>query len=98
MRTTGRSDDRYLHVGLIVLGISGTAATYLNFEGVSCLAALSRGDEKIFTQQSLVELQEKCFVVTNAYVYSLFAVVAGLVLIVIWIIKKKRATAEKGSR
>ncbi len=90
MRTMGRSDDRYLRVGLIVLGISGATATYLNFEGVSCLATLGRADEQVFTQQSLVELQEKCFIVTNAYVYSLFAVVAGLALIVIWIIKKRR--------
>ncbi|HEY8140097.1 MAG TPA: hypothetical protein VIE86_03340 [Nitrososphaera sp.] len=90
MRITGKSDDRYLHVGLIVLGISGAAATYLNFEGVSCLVALSRADEQVFTQQSFEELQEKCFVVTNAYVYSLFAVVVGLALIVVWIIKKRR--------
>jgi hypothetical protein len=94
----GRSDDRYLHVGLIVLGISGSAAAYLNFEGVSCLANLSRGNEQVFTQQSLVELQDKCFIVTNAYVYSLFAVVAGIALVVIWIIKKKRAESEKGTQ
>lgn len=90
MRTMGSSDDRYLFVGLIVLGISGAAATYLNFAGVSCLVTLNRTDEHAFTQQSLVELQEKCFVITNAYVYSLFAVVTGLALIVIWIIKKRR--------
>ena len=90
MRTMGRPDDRYLHVGLIVLGIGGAAATYLNFEGMSCLVALSRADEHVFAQQSLEELQEKCFVITNAYVYSLFVVVAGLSLIVVWIIKKRR--------
>lgn len=89
MRIMRKSDDRYLHVGLIVLGVSGAAATYLNFEGVSCLVA-QRADEQVFTQQSLVELQEWCFVITNAYVYSLFAVVAGLALIVVWYIKKRR--------
>jgi hypothetical protein len=97
MRTIGSSNDRYLHVGLIVLGISGSAAAYLNFEGVSCLTTLNRGNEQVFTQQSLVALQEKCFIVTNAYVYSIFAVVAGLALVVIWIIKKKRAESEKGT-
>ncbi len=90
MRTIGRPDYRYLHVGLIVLGISGAAAAFLNFEGASCLETLSRTDEQVFTQQSPEELEAKCFVVTNAYVYSLFAVVAGLALVVIWIIKKRR--------
>jgi len=90
MRTMGRKDDRYLYVGLIVLGVSSASTTYLNFEGVSCLAALGGINGQVFTQQSLVELQEKCFVITNAYVYSLFAVVAGLVIVVIWIIKKRK--------
>ena len=89
MRTMSKSHDRYLHIGLIILGIGGAAATYLNFEGVSCLATLSRADEQVYRQRSLEELQEKCFIVTNMYVYSLFAVIAGLAL-VIWIIKKRK--------
>ena len=85
-----KSHNRYLHVGLVILGMGGAAATYLNFEGVSCIATLSRADEQVYRQRSLEELQEKCFLVTNAYVYSLFAVIAGLALVVIWIIKKRK--------
>jgi hypothetical protein len=88
-----RRDNRYLYVGLIVLGISGASATYLNFEGASCLVALGSMDGQVFTQQSPAELEQKCFVITNAYVYSLFSVVAGLALVVIWIIKKRRKRA-----
>lgn len=89
MRVTGATADRYLHAGVIILVLSGAAAIYLNFEGVACLTALNEGDEPI-SQQSLEELERHCFVITNSYVYSLFAVVAGSVLLVIWFAKKRK--------
>jgi hypothetical protein len=85
------ADNRYLHVGVIVLAISGAAAIYLNFQGVSCLAALGRADgDSVFSQGQVEELERNCFIVTNSYVYSLFGVAAGAILIVLWIAKKRK--------
>ena len=84
--------DRYLHVGVIVLAISGAAAIYLNFQGASCLAALGRADgNSIFSPRQAEELERNCFIVTNAYVYSLFGVGAGAILVILWLAKKRNS-------
>ena len=46
------------------------------------------------TQEELIqesyELRKYCFLVTNMYVYSLFGVIIGFILLVIWYIRYKR--------
>jgi hypothetical protein len=82
--------ERYLQVGIITLGISGAAAIFLNFQGYACLSDLARIDRSVITPERLDELERNCFIITNSYVYSLFGVVIGIVLIVFWYAKKRK--------
>ena len=43
--------------------------------------------------QESYELRKYCFLVTNMYVYSLFGVIIGFILLVIWYIRYKRIWA-----
>lgn len=97
--------EKYLHVGAIILGASAALAVYLNFQGAQCLVNLSRASggspassppAPIFSQEQLAELQRNCFIITNSYVYSLFGVVIGAVLIVMWYAKKKKVRKGMG--
>ncbi len=81
--------DRYLHAGVIILALGSAAAIYLNFKGVACLTALNSADDAI-SPRSLQDLERDCFIITNSYVYSLFAVAAGSVLVAIWFVKKRK--------
>jgi hypothetical protein len=83
-------NDRYLHVGAIILGISSALALYLNFQGVACLIALRDIGDQTISPQRIEEMERDCFIVTNSYVYSLFGAVAGIILIVIWFAKKEK--------
>ncbi|HEX2557878.1 MAG TPA: hypothetical protein VHK86_06110 [Nitrososphaera sp.] len=83
--------QRYLQVGIITLGISGAAAIFLNFQGYACLSDLAKADQSVITPENLDELERNCFIITNSYVYSLFGVVIGIVLIVFWYAKKKKS-------
>ena len=40
--------------------------------------------------QESYELRKYCFLVTNMYVYSLFGVIIGFILLVIWYVRYKR--------
>ena len=50
--------------------------------------------ESMQAQEALIqesyELRKYCFLVTNMYVYSLFGVIIGFILLVIWYIRYKR--------
>lgn len=82
--------ERYLQVGIITLGISGAAAIFFNFQGYACLYDLARTDRSIITPEKLDELERNCFIITNSYVYSLFGLVVGTLLIVFWYAKKRK--------
>lgn len=82
--------SKYLQSGVVVLGICGVAAIYLNFEGVKCLTELSKDNDDIESLQTLEDSAADCFVITNSYVYSLFGVVAGLLLVAVWAFRRKR--------
>jgi len=81
--------DRYLRAGVIILALGGAAAIYVNFKGVACLTALNNADGAI-SPRSLQDMERDCFIITNSYVYSLFAVVAGSVLLAVWFVKKRK--------
>ena len=86
---------KYLHFGVITLTISGAAAVYLNFEGVKCLTILGRSTETVNSQQELERTSAYCFIVTNSYVYSLFGVAVGGILLAFWV-HKRRAIRDSG--
>jgi hypothetical protein len=48
--------------------------------------------------QESYELRKYCFLVTNMYVYSLFGVIIGFILLVIWYIRYKRIWAWSKNR
>lgn len=94
MHIDGRATQRYLHIGIIILAMSGAAAVFLNFQGVACLTAIARADRQIYSQQTLEEMERSCFIITNSYVYSLFGVIAGAILVVIWVAKKRKKSDD----
>jgi hypothetical protein len=94
MRSASRRADRYLHAGVIVLSVSGAAALYLNFQGVSCLAAIAKTGDQVRSQEDFEELRRSCFIITNSYVYSLFGVVAGVILVVVWLARKRKKSYD----
>lgn len=88
------SATKYLHVGTVILAVSGAATVYLNFQGVRCLSELAQIDRSIVPLELLKEMERNCAVVTNSYVYSVYAVVAGIMLVVVGYMKKRKDNAS----
>ena len=89
MIQAARSPHRYLHAGIVTLAISGLAAVYLNFEGAKCLASLGSGGAPL-PQRAFEDATEYCFIITNSYVYSLFGVVSGIILVSAWAFRRRK--------
>lgn len=85
------SAGRYLYVGAIIVAVSGAIAIYLNFQGVRCLSDLARLDRSVVPPEPVEELERNCAVVTNSYVYSIYGVVAGILLVVVGFMKKRKS-------
>jgi hypothetical protein len=55
--------------------------------------------QEILTQQQLqqqsYELRKYCFLVTNLYVYSLFGVIIGFIVLVLWYMRYKKIWSGK---
>lgn len=79
-----------MYIGALTLAASGTAAIYLNFQGIRCLSELAQVDRTIFSAERLEEMEINCLIITNSYVYSVYGVIIGVILIVIALIKKKK--------
>lgn len=79
-----------MYIGAIILAASGIAAIYLNFQGIRCLTELAQVDRTIFSAERLEEMEINCLIITNSYVYSIYGVIVGVILIVIALIKKKK--------
>ena len=77
-----------------MLAASGAAAIYLNFQGVRCLSDLAQIDRTVAPPGLLDEMERNCAIVTNSYVYSIYAVVAGIVLVVTGFMKKRKDNAS----
>jgi hypothetical protein len=84
------SAGKYLYIGAIILAVSGAIAIYLNFQGVRCLSDLALVDKSIFAPEQLQEMERNCSIVTNSYVYSVYGVAAGIVLVVVGFMKKRK--------
>jgi hypothetical protein len=77
--------NKYLKSGLLLLVISGIMAIYLNNEGFNCLSKLNKKEiDSSHPDESLEGLASYCFFVTNSYVYSLFGIVIGALIITVW--------------
>jgi predicted PurR-regulated permease PerM len=59
---------------------------------------VSQSQETLIQQQSY-ELLKYCFLVTNLYVYSLFGVIIGCIILVLWYVRYKKIWSgrKKGS-
>lgn len=79
-----------MYIGAITLAASGAVAIYLNFQGFKCLSDLAQVDRSLLTPERLEQMERNCFIITNSYVYSLYGVIAGIILIVIGLVKKRK--------
>jgi hypothetical protein len=80
---------KYLVTGIALVAVGGSLALFLNFQGYSCLSQLASLDRSTYPPAALDELERNCFIITNSYVYSLFAVVAGAIVLAVGY-KKRR--------
>lgn len=86
--------SRYAYVGVTILAVSGAIAIYLNFQGVKCLSDLAFVDRSVLTPGQLEEMERNCSIVTNSYVYSVYGIVAGIVLVVMGFMKRRKGNVS----
>ena len=82
---------KYIYIGTLILAASGAVAIYLNFQGVMCLSDLVQVDRSILTPERLEEMERNCSIITNSYVFSLYGVIIGIILIVIGLLKRRKS-------
>ena len=82
---------KYIYVGAIALSAGGGAAIYLNSQGVKCLSDLAQTDRSILTAEHLEEMERNCSIITNSYVYSVYGIIIGIILIIIGVVKSRKS-------
>jgi hypothetical protein len=82
---------KYIYIGTLILAASGAVAIYLNFQGVKCISDLVQVDRSILTPERLEEMERNCSIITNSYVFSLYGVIVGIILIVIGLLKRRKS-------
>ena len=82
--------SRCTNVGVTILTVSGAIAIYLNFQGIKCLSDFAFVDRSVLTPGQLEEIERNCSIVTNSYVYSVYGIVAGIVLVVMGFMKRRK--------
>lgn len=88
--------NRYLKVGLFLLIAGAVLAIYLNNEGIKCLSEIRRSENISSDDNTQLELLKgNCFIITNSYVYSLFGLVIGALIIVVWYFKYRNVWGTK---
>ena len=87
--------NRYLKVGLFLLITGAILALYLNNEGVKCLSELSGSGGMTSGNTQLEQLKGICFFITNSYVYSLFGLITGSLIIIVWYSKYRNVWRTK---
>ena len=90
--------NRYLKVGLSLVVIGAILAVYLNNEGVKCLSDLNRSGNMSSDDTQLERLKGSCFLITNSYVYSLFGLIIGSLIIIVWYSKYRNVWRTKFDR
>ena len=79
-----------MYAGAVILAASGAIAVYLYFQGYKCLTDLALVDGSVTTPGQLEEMERNCSIVTNSYVYSIYGVVAGIILVAVGFMKKRK--------
>ena len=88
--------NRYLKVGLILVIAGAIMVIYLNNEGVKCLSEISRRQNaSLEDNQELEQLRGTCFFITNSYFYSIFGVIIGSMIIIVWYSKYRNIWRSK---
>ena len=85
------SITKYIYIGAIALAASGAVAIYLNIQGFRCLSDLVQVDRFVLTSDQLERMESRCAIITNSYVYSVYGVIIGIILMVIGLVKKRKA-------
>lgn len=75
--------SKYLFTGVALAAVGGALAVYLNMQGAACLTQLAAFDGSALPSAGFEQLKRNCAVITNSYVYSLFAVVAGIIVLAV---------------
>ena len=83
----------YLKVGLSLVVTGAILAVYLNNEGVKCLSDLNRSGNT--SSDNTQRLKGICFFITNSYVYSLFGLIIGSLIIIVWYSKYRNVWRTK---
>ena len=82
-----------------MLLISGMLSLYLNFQSFNCLTKLSEhynSPLEIDSQNNTtVDLQRNCFIITNSYVFSVFGIIIGIIILIVGYWKKKKDNIKK---
>jgi hypothetical protein len=82
-----------------MLIISALLSIYLYLQSFNCLTQLSQYYNSQFeidpqnntsVDLTIVNLQRNCFIITNSYVFSLFGVIIGVIIIIIGFWKKRK--------
>jgi len=84
----------YYTVGSCILIISAILSIYLNFQSFNCLTKLSEyynSQVRSDSQNNIfIDLQRNCFIITNSYVFAVFGVIIGIIIIIIGHWKKRK--------
>jgi len=77
-----------------MLIISAILSLFLNFQSFNCLTKLSEyynSPLEIDPQnKTTVDLQRNCFIITNSYVFSVFGILIGVIILLVGYWKKKK--------
>jgi hypothetical protein len=77
-----------------MLIISTILSLFLNFQSFSCLTKLSEyynSPLEIDPQNNTtIDLQRNCFIITNSYVFSVFGIIIGVIVLIVGYWKKKK--------
>jgi hypothetical protein len=82
-----------------MLIISAILSIYLYFQSFNCLTQLSQyyntqfdinPQNNTIVELTIVNLQRNCFIITNSYVFSLFGIIIGVIIIIIGFWKKRK--------
>lgn len=86
---------KYIYISAAILVFSAVVAIYLSFQDVRCLSDLLQIERSNFAPAQLEETERNCSIVTNSYVYSIYGVVSGVMLVFVGFIKKEKTMILK---
>jgi len=86
--------NRYYTIGSLILIISALLSIFLNFQSFNCLTKLSEYYNSPLDidpqNNTTVDLQRNCFIITNSYVFSVFTIIIGIIILIVGYWKKKK--------